>query len=326
VTSVAYGAEISSEQFVASFARLRDNICHVVRGKTDVVDLVLTCFFAEGHLLIEDVPGVGKTMLARSIARSIDGSFKRIQGTSDLLPSDITGATMYDQKTMTFHFVPGPVFANVLLFDEINRTGPKTQSALLEVMDEGSVSVDGNVYELPRPFFVSATRNPIEHHGTFPLPEGELDRFGISIQVGYPDAAAESEVVSRQLVTHPLEELEPVLTPEDVVAHQNAVRTVHVEASVLDYVVAISRATRDQPEVSLGASPRGSVALTRAGQAHAALSGRDFVTPDDVKRVAPSVLAHRVLLTGEVGGTTDAAREIIMRVLDSVEAPVVARR
>jgi len=313
-------------QTTSAMGSMVSSIERVITGKREAVELSTCALFGGLHLLIEDVPGVGKTMLARSIARSIDGTFKRIQGTSDLLPSDITGATMYDQQTMTFHFVPGPVFANILLFDEINRTGPKTQSALLEVMDEAAVSVDGNVYELPRPFFVTATRNPIEHHGTFPLPEGELDRFGLSIQLGYPDAAAESDVVARQLVTHPLEELEPVLTPEDVVAHQNAVRTVHVDASVLDYVVAISRATREQPEVSLGASPRGSVALTRAGQAHAALAGRDFVTPDDVKLVAPSVLAHRVLLTGEVGGTTDAAREIVMRVLDSVEAPVVARR
>jgi MoxR-like ATPase len=313
-------------QTTSAMSSMVDSVERVITGKREAVELAVCALFGGIHLLIEDVPGVGKTMLARSIARSIDGAFKRIQGTSDLLPSDITGATMYDQATSSFNFVPGPVFANVLLFDEINRTGPKTQSALLEVMDEGSVSVDGNVYELPRPFFVAATRNPIEHHGTFPLPEGELDRFGISIQVGYPDAAAESDIVAKQLVTHPLDELEPVLSPDDVVAHQNAVRTVHVESSVLDYVVAISRATREQPEVSLGASPRGSVALTRAAQAHAVLSGRDFVTPDDVKDVAPSVLAHRVLLTGEVGGTADAAREIVMRVLDTVEAPVVTPR
>jgi MoxR-like ATPase len=313
-------------QTTSAMSSMVDSVERVITGKREAVELAVCALFGGIHLLIEDVPGVGKTMLARSIARSIDGAFKRIQGTSDLLPSDITGATMYDQATSSFNFVPGPVFANVLLFDEINRTGPKTQSALLEVMDEGSVSVDGNVYELPRPFFVAATRNPIEHHGTFPLPEGELDRFGISIQVGYPDAAAESDIVASQLVTHPLDELEPVLSPDDVVAHQNAVRTVHVEGSVLDYVVAISRATREQPEVSLGASPRGSVALTRASQAHAVLNGRDFVTPDDVKAVAPSVLAHRVLLTGEVGGTADAAREIVMRVLDTVEAPVVTAR
>ena len=301
------------------------SIERVITGKREAVELATCALFGGLHLLIEDVPGVGKTMIARTIARSIDGTFKRIQGTSDLLPSDITGATIYDQKSMTFHFAPGPVFANVLLFDEINRTGPKTQSALLEVMDENSVSVDGNVYELPRPFFVAATRNPIEHHGTFPLPEGELDRFGISIAIGYPDAAAESDVVAQQLVTHPLDELEPVLSPDDVVAHQSAVRTVHVERSVLDYVIAIARATRERPEVALGASPRGSVALTRAAQAHAVLDSRDFVSPDDVKHMAPSVLAHRVLLAGEIGGTSDAAREIVMRVLEDVEAPVVKR-
>jgi len=313
-------------QTTSAMVSMVDSVERVITGKRDAVELATCALFGSIHLLIEDVPGVGKTMLARAIARSIDGTFKRIQGTSDLLPSDITGATMYDQASSSFNFVPGPVFANVLLFDEINRTGPKTQSALLEVMDEGSVSVDGNVYELPRPFFVAATRNPIEHHGTFPLPEGELDRFGVSIAIGYPDAVAESDVVAKQLVTHPLDELEPVLSPEDVVAHQNAVRTVHVERSVLDYVIAVVRATRSQPEVALGASPRGSVALTRGAQAHAVLDGRDFVSPDDVKVMAPSVLAHRVLLTGEVGGTADAAREIVMRVLDNTETPVVAAR
>lgn len=313
-------------QTTAAMASMAESVERVITGKREAVEFATCALFAGMHLLIEDVPGVGKTMLARSVARSIDGSFKRIQGTSDLLPSDITGATMYDQATSSFNFVPGPVFANVLLFDEINRTGPKTQSALLEVMDEGSVSVDGQIYELPRPFFVAATRNPIEHHGTFPLPEGELDRFGVSIAIGYPDAGAESDVVRRQLITHPLDELEPVLTTDDVVAHQNAVRTVHVEPSVLDYVIAITRATRDAPEVSLGASPRGSVALTRVSQAHAVLQGRDFITPDDVKRVAPAVLAHRILLTGEIGGTADAAREIVMRVLGEIEAPVVAGR
>ncbi|MCA1831037.1 MAG: MoxR family ATPase [Actinobacteria bacterium] len=307
------------ESMVASVER-------VIMGKREAVELAVCALFAGVHLLIEDVPGVGKTMLARSIAKSIDASFKRIQGTSDLLPSDITGATVYDQQTHTFNFVPGPVFANVVLFDEINRTGPKTQSALLEVMDEGSVSAEGNVYELPRPFFVAATRNPVEHHGTFPLPEGELDRFGVSLQIGYPDAGAERDVVARQLVTHPLEELEPVLSPEEVVAHQHAVRTVHIDRSVLEYLIAIVRATREQPEVSLGASPRGSVSLSHVGQSYAALHGRDFVTPDDVKHVAPAVLAHRVLLTGEVGGTADAAREVVMRVLRTLDAPVFSGR
>jgi MoxR-like ATPase len=316
---------VDLKQSAAAMEGMVSSVERVITGKRDAVELATCALFGGLHLLIEDVPGVGKTMLARAIARSIDGTFKRIQGTSDLLPSDITGATMYDQTSMSFHFVPGPVFANVLVFDEINRTGPKTQSALLEVMDESSVSVDGNVYELPRPFFVAATRNPIEHHGTFPLPEGELDRFGISLVLGYPDAAAESDVVAAQLVTHPLDELEPVLTTDEVVAHQNAVRTVHVERSVLDYVTAVSRATREQPEVVLGASPRGSVALTRAAQAIAVLRGRDFVMPDDVKHVAPSVLAHRVLLAGDTGGTTDAAREIVMRVLEQVEAPVLKR-
>jgi MoxR-like ATPase len=301
-----------------------ENVERVITGQRGPVELAVVSLFAGQHLLVEGVPGVGKTMLARTIARSVDGSFKRIQGTSDLLPSDITGSTVFDQSSSSFSFVPGPVFANVVLFDEINRTGPKTQSALLEVMDEWSVSADGAVYEVPRPFFVAATRNPVEHHGTFPLPEGELDRFGASIEIGYPGAEAEAAIVSNQLVSHPLDELEPIISTDDVVAHQATVRTVYVEESVIEYIVAIVSATRVHPDVGLGASPRASVSLTRTAQAHAVLKGRDFVLPDDVKQAAVGVLAHRVLPSQ--GGSIALARDIVGDVLRSVAAPVGGQR
>jgi MoxR-like ATPase len=311
------------QQTTGAMTGLVDNVEHVITGKHEAVELAAVALFAGQHLLVEDVPGVGKTMLARALARSIDGSFKRIQGTADLLPTDITGSTVFDQGSGSFTFVPGPVFANVLLFDEINRTGPKTQSALLEVMDEGCVSADGDVYELPRPFFVAATRNPVEHHGTFPLPEGELDRFGLSIAIGYPDERAERRIVAEQMLVHPLDEIEPVLSCEDVVAHQAAVRAVYVEESVLDYIVSIVRATRARPDVALGASPRGSLSLTRAAQANAVLRERDFVLPDDVKATAPSVLAHRILLGADAGRT---AYDIMADVLGEVPAPVASRQ
>ena len=301
---------------------LVDNVGRVITGKPEQIRLAAVTLFAGQHLLIEDVPGVGKTMLARALARSIDGAFKRVQGTSDLLPSDITGSTVFDQKLNAFTFMPGPVFANVVLFDEINRTGPKTQSALLEVMDEGSVSVDGNVYEIPRPFFVAATRNPVEHHGTFPLPEGELDRFGVSLTLGYPDEGAERRVIAQQMIAHPVDELEPVLAPEDVVAHQTAVRTVYVEESVLGYIVDVVRATRERDDVALGASPRASVSLTRIAQSHAVLDGRDHVLPDDVKATAVSVLAHRVLLSADIATGFGVVRQVVAEVLDAVPVPV----
>jgi MoxR-like ATPase len=302
------------------------NIGLVITGKPEAIEMAAVALFAGQHLLIEDVPGVGKTMLARAAAKSIDGTFKRVQGTSDLLPSDLTGSTVFDQATNAFTFVPGPVFANIVLFDEINRTGPKTQSALLEVMDEASVSVDGNVYELPRPFFVAATRNPVEHHGTFPLPEGELDRFGVSLTLGYPDEEAERRVVVQQMVSHPVDEIEPVLSTDEVVAHQAAVRTVYVEESVLVYAVDVVRATRERDDVALGASPRASVSLMRVAQSHAVLRGRDHVLPDDVKATAVSVLSHRVLLSADVAAGADSVRQVIGEVLDAVPVPVSGRR
>lgn len=304
-------------QTTAAMSTLVANVERVMVGNRRNVELAVVALFAGQHVLVEGVPGVGKTMLARTMARSIDGTFKRVQGTSDLLPTDITGGAVFDQGARSFVFVPGPVFANVVLFDEINRTGPKTQSALLQVMDEGCVSSDGDLYELSKPFFVMATRNPVEHHGTFPLPEGELDRFGVSIDMGYPDTTAERRVVRQQLLAHPVDDLDPVISPEDVVAHQAAVRTTYVDPSLIDYAVAIVSATRNVPDVILGASARASVALTRTAQSLAIMRGRDYVLPDDVKHLAPAVLSHRLLLSSGRRGS-----EVADEIVRSVPAPV----
>jgi len=301
---------------------LVENVERVITGKRTAVELAAVSFFADLHLLIDDVPGVGKTMLARAVARSIDGTFKRVQATADLLPGDITGSTVYEQSSGAFHFVPGPVFANVVLVDEINRATPKAQSALMEVMEEQSVTVDGVLHEVPEPFYVVATRNPVEHHGTFPLPEGELDRFGLSIGLGYPDARAERSVIVSQMDHHPIDTLEPVLSASDVTAHREAVRSVHVEESVLDYLLAIVRATREHPEIALGASPRGSLALTRAAQSYAVLRGRDYVLPDDVKLMAPAALGHRLVLTSDRSAERTAGEAIIETILARTPAPV----
>ncbi len=301
---------------------LVDNIERVITGKRRAAELGAVALFSGQHLLIEDVPGVGKTMLARAVARSIDGSFRRIQGTADLMPADITGTNVFDPAHGTFSFSPGPVFAHVVLVDEINRATPKSQSALLEVMEERSVSVEGYLHEVPNPFFVVATRNPIEHHGTFPLPEGELDRFGLSLAVGYPDHDAERRVVVAQRTGHPIDQLEPILDPESVGAHQEAVRTVHIDDGVLDYALRIVRATRDHPEVALGASPRGTLSLTRAAQALALLAGRDYVLPDDVKTVAPAALVHRILPNADRAATRPVMEQLVASILRGIPAPV----
>ncbi|HVE92403.1 MAG TPA: MoxR family ATPase [Actinomycetota bacterium] len=301
---------------------LVDNVERVITGKRRAVELAVVALFAEQHLLIEDVPGVGKTMLARSVAASIDGTFKRIQGTPDLLPADITGSSVYDQQSGSFHFVHGPVFANVVLFDEINRATPKTQSALLEVMEEQCVTADGQVHEVPKPFFVVATRNPIEHHGTFPLPEAELDRFGMSVVLGYPDHDAEKRVVLGQMDHHPLQGLEACLEADSLAAHRTAVRSVHLDPSVLDYLLRLVRSTREQDNVALGASPRCSVVMTRACQAHALLRGRDYVLPDDVKAIAPPALGHRLMLSTESAGGRAAVLEVIDQLVSKLRPPV----
>jgi MoxR-like ATPase len=272
------------------------------------------------------VPGVGKTMLARSLAISIGGAYRRVQCTPDLLPGDVTGVSIFNQKSSDFEFRPGPAFANVLLADEVNRATPRTQSALLECMGEGQVTVDGLARVLPRPFLVIATQNPIEFEGTFPLPEAQLDRFLFRVRIGYPSEADERDLVARIGLHHPIASLDRIASPEELLRAQAAVPEVHVEASVLDYIVRIVRSTRTHPEIALGASPRGTLALHRASQAYAAVQGRSYVLPDDVKRLAPSTLAHRLVLKSEthLRGRLDDA--IVRHIVESIEATLLPTR
>ncbi|HVF52546.1 MAG TPA: MoxR family ATPase [Actinomycetota bacterium] len=301
---------------------LIDNVEKVIRGKRPEIEAAATALFAGGHLLIEDVPGVGKTMLARSIARSIRGSFKRIQATPDLLPSDVTGTSVYNQSSHRFEFIQGPVFANVVLVDEVNRTTPRTQSALLEAMDEGAVTVDGTRHALPDPLLVVATQNPLEHHGTYPLPEGQLDRFAIAMGLGYVTPDIEREVIVAQLHSHPIEELEAVLSPDEIVGVRAAARATHVSLPVLDFALAITTATRNHPDVELGASPRASITLVRCAQARALLHGRDFVVPDDIKTLAVPTLAHRILPSAGLRLESGRGTDIVHSVMAQIPVPV----
>ena len=273
-----------------------ENIERVIVGKREVIELAVISLLSQGHLLIDDVPGVGKTMLARSLALSIGCSFGRIQFTPDMLPSDVTGVSIFNQATREFEFRPGPILSEIVLADEINRATPKTQSALLEAMQEGTVTVDGLSHKMPRLFMVLATQNPIEYEGTFRLPEAQLDRFLMRIDLGYPDAENEIEILDRQQFTHPIEELRPVVSLEQVLQAQEAIKSVVVAPSIKRYIVEIVRRTRDHADAYLGASPRGSLGLYRAGQARAAINGREYVIPDDIKALALPVLSHRMIL------------------------------
>ena len=298
------------------------NVANVIVGKEDVVRLALTALLAEGHVLFEDVPGIGKTTLAKALARSLGCAFSRIQFTPDLLPSDVTGITWFNPQTQAFEFRPGPIMGQIILADEINRATPRTQSALLEAMQEGQITVDRETYPLPRPFLVLATQNPIELEGTFPLPEAQIDRFLIKTSLGYPTEEDENAILLRYARQDPLIDLEPVTTPEDILAMQAAVREVRVEDPVRAYLVRVVRATREHPAVDLGASPRGALGLYRASQAWAGLHGRDFVMPDDIKALTPYVLTHRIHISPQTrlrGRTPD---EVIAEVIDSVPAPV----
>ena len=297
------------------------NVEKVIVGKRGSVELSVVGLLSQGHLLIEDVPGVGKTMLARSLAKSIGCDFSRIQFTPDMLPSDVTGVSIYNQATQNFEYRPGPIVAQVVLADEINRATPKTQSALLEAMQEKQVTVDGVTHYLPKPFMVFATQNPIEYEGTFRLPEAQLDRFLLRIQLGYPDTDHEIDVLDRQQFDHPLIELEPVVNSEDVLAAQKTIQAVHMADSVKRYIVEISSRTREHPEVYLGASPRGSLSLYRASQAFAALQGRDYVLPDDIKSLAVPALAHRIILGPGARLKNLNADDIVLSVIGDLLVP-----
>ncbi len=307
---------------VQTFAeRVIENVERVIVGKRATVELAVVGLLSQGHLLIEDVPGVGKTMLARSLARSLGCSFGRIQFTPDMLPSDITGVSIFNQATRQFEFRPGPVMSQILLTDEINRATPKTQAALLEVMEERQVTVDGVTHPLPLPFMVLATQNPVEYEGTFPLPEAQLDRFLLRIRLGYPDPESEITVLERQQFRHPVEDLQPVVSVEEVRAAQEAVKSVYVSKAVKQYIVELVNQTRRHPDVYLGASPRGSLTLYRTGQALAVMRGRDFVLPDDIKALALPALAHRVIVSPRARLREMTAENIVQSVLEELPVP-----
>ncbi|MCD6361241.1 MAG: MoxR family ATPase [Armatimonadetes bacterium] len=302
--------------------RIVENIEKVIVGKRRPVRLTLVALLCEGHVLLEDVPGVAKTMLARSLATSLGCSFARIQCTPDLLPSDITGVSVFNQQTSKFEFQPGPAMHQVVLADELNRATPRAQAALLECMAERQITVDGTSYELAQPFFVIATQNPIEHEGTFPLPEAQLDRFLMRLSVGYPSFTDENEMLERLRLGHPLDDLGQVATADDVVAAQDAIREIFVHEKVRQYLVRIVHATRRHDDLALGASPRASIALYRAAQALAALEGREFVIPDDVKYVAEPILSHRIIVSSEARLRGRTTEEVIEKVISGIPAPV----
>jgi MoxR-like ATPase len=312
---------IGVDELGVSAARIRAAVETVIEGKPDIVRLALTVLLAEGHLLIEDVPGVGKTMLAKSMARALDCQVRRIQFTPDLLPSDVTGVSVFNQETREFEFKPGAVFSNIVVGDEINRASPKTQSALLECMEERQVTVDGTTYGLAAPFMVVATQNPIEMEGTYPLPEAQRDRFMARVSMGYPDSTAELAMLDAHAAGAPLDDLEPVADAAELVQLIEVVKRVHVSAAVSRYAVALVSATRSSPDLRLGASPRATLHLLRAAKAAAALDDRDYVLPDDVQRLAVPVLAHRLLVTAEAQIARRGAQQIVADIVSRTPLP-----
>ena len=304
---------------------IQDNVAHVIKGKAQVIEMAVVCLLARGHLLLEDVPGVGKTTLAHSLARSLACSFKRIQFTSDLLPSDIVGVSIFNRQKQGFEFMPGPIFANIVLADEINRTTPKTQSSLLEAMSEAQISVDNQTHRLQQPFMVIATQNPSEYHGTFPLPESQLDRFLMRLRIGYPSLEEERKVLERPQALHPAEMLQAVLSIEDVLTLQRRVDEIYMDESLTDYLLAIVQATRHSELLSLGVSTRGALALNKTAKALACVRGREYCLPDDIKELAPIVLSHRVMLNRGHGlrvQSFEQAERIVLDIVDTVPVPV----
>lgn len=313
---------MSLEQMNPTIEQIVANIETVMIGKRDVVELSLVALLAEGHVLLEDVPGVGKTMMVRALAKSVNASFRRIQFTPDLLPSDVTGVSIYNPKEMEFQFRPGPLMGNIILADEINRTSPKTQSALLEGLEEASVTIDGITHKLHKPFFVMATQNPIEYEGTYPLPEAQLDRFLLKMKMGYPEIEEEVEILNRAQVNPPIEGLSPVIDLEELRSLQKETKNVFVDDTIKRYIVDIVQCTREHGSVFLGASPRGSIALMKAGQAYAYMYGRDYILPDDIQYLAPFVLAHRIILKSETKFEGITAEEVVNRVMARIPVPV----
>ena len=302
--------------------RLRENIQKVIVGKDEVIDLTLAAVLCEGHLLLEDVPGIGKTTLARCLAASLGCGFRRIQFTPDLLPSDVTGLNWFNQKKQEFEFRPGPVMSQIVLADEINRATPRTQSALLEAMQERQVTIDGVTHRLPRPFLVMATQNPVELEGTFPLPEAQIDRFLMRIKIGYPDEAEENAILERFRIADPLPDLQAVASAEEIMQLQQERKQIRVEASVQNYIVQVARATRKHPEIELGASPRATLSLYQASQAWAGIQGREYVLPDDVKALAPHVLTHRLMISPQAQLRGRQPEELVASIVDTVAVPV----
>jgi MoxR-like ATPase len=304
---------------------IQENIARVIKGKPHVIEMTVVALLARGHLLLEDVPGVGKTTLAHSLARSLDCSFKRIQFTSDLLPSDIVGVSIFNRQKQAFEFMPGPIFANIVLADEINRTTPKTQSSLLEAMSEAQISVDNQTHPLSQPFMVIATQNPAEYHGTFPLPESQLDRFLMRLRIGYPSPEEEKKVLDRYQALHPAEDLQPMLAAQDVLELQAQVDKVLMEESLMEYLLSIVQTTRQSELLSLGVSTRGALALSRAAKALAMVRGRTYCLPDDIKELAPIVLSHRIMVARSQGirqRSFEQAERIIQDLVESVPVPV----